>query len=61
MVPMGFCYPVANPKGGDNPPRLECAPLCHPPLREAFGHVELTLLVGQYAQWSYLAGRMKKS
>ena len=61
MVPMGFCYPGANPKGGDNPPRPECAPLWHPPLRVALGHVELTLLVGQYAQRSYLAGRMKKT
>lgn len=61
FVPMGFCYPGAKPKGGDNPPRPECAPKWHPPLREALGHVELTLLVGQYAQRSYLAGRMKKT
>ena len=27
MVPMGFCNPGANPNGGDNPPRPECAPL----------------------------------
>ncbi|MBT5050435.1 MAG: uracil-DNA glycosylase family protein [Rhodospirillaceae bacterium] len=61
IVPMGFCYPGANPKGGDNPPRPECAPLWHPPLRGALPHIELTLLVGQYAQRWYLKGRMKKT
>lgn len=25
IVRMGFYYPGANPKGGDNPPRPECA------------------------------------
>jgi uracil-DNA glycosylase len=29
LMPMGFCYPGAEPKGGDKPPRLECAPLWH--------------------------------
>ncbi|MEX2408805.1 MAG: uracil-DNA glycosylase family protein, partial [Rhodovibrionaceae bacterium] len=32
IVPMGFCYPGRDPRGGDNPPRAECAPLWHPPL-----------------------------
>lgn len=61
FVPMGFCYPGANPKGGDNPPRPECAPRWHPPLRESLRHVELTLLVGQYAQRRYLDDRIKKT
>ena len=61
IVPMGFCYPGANPKGGDNPPRPECAPLWHPPLRQALCHVELTLLVGHHAQRWYLKDRMKKT
>ena len=26
IVPMGFCYPSLNRRGGDKPPRLECAP-----------------------------------
>jgi uracil-DNA glycosylase len=61
IVPMGFCYPGANPKGGDNPPRPECAPRWHPALRAALDRVELTLLVGQYAQRWYLADRRKKT
>ena len=59
IVPMGFCYPGRNPRGGDNPPRPECAPLWHPPLLAALPAVELTLLVGLYAQRRYLAKRRK--
>src|SRR5271156_5398644 len=29
IMPMGFCYPGRLPKGGDAPPRLECAPAWH--------------------------------
>lgn len=61
IVPMGFCYPGRDPRGGDNPPRPECAPLWHPPLRAALDRVELTLLVGQYAQRWYLEDRRKRT
>ncbi len=59
IVPMGFCYPGRNPRGGDNPPRPECAPLWHPPLLAALPAVELTLLVGLYAQRRYLSARRR--
>ena len=29
ILPMGFCYPGRLPRGGDAPPRPECAPLWH--------------------------------
>jgi len=29
IVPMGFCYPGRNPRGGDSPPRPKCAPEWH--------------------------------
>ena len=61
IVPMGFCYPGREPKGGDKPPRPECAPLWHPPLRAALQRVGLTLLVGLYAQRRYLGARRKAS
>jgi len=61
IVPMGFCYPGVDAKGGDRPPRPECAPLWHPPLREALQQVELTLLVGMYAQAHYLGRRRQKT
>jgi uracil-DNA glycosylase len=54
IMPMGLCYPGVLPGGGDRPPRRECAPLWHPPLRAAFRSVELTLLVGSYAIAGYL-------
>jgi uracil-DNA glycosylase len=61
IVPMGFCYPGVDAKGGDKPPRPECAPLWHAPLRAALPEVELTLLVGMYAQRRYLAKRRHKT
>jgi len=56
IMPMGFCYPGRNPKGGDNPPRPECAPTWHDRLREHLPAIRLTLLVGSYAQKRYLGG-----
>jgi len=60
IVPTGFCYPGTGP-GGDLPPRPECAPLWHPLLRDALPHVELTLLIGSYAQAYYLGKRARGS
>lgn len=50
ILPTGLCYPGRLPRGGDAPPRPECAPLWHAPLRAHLGNVRLTLLVGSYAQ-----------
>ena len=61
IVPMGFCYPGVDARGGDKPPRPECAPLWHPPLLAALPKVKLTLLVGQYAQKHYLGKERKTS
>ena len=33
IVPMGFCFPGQDAKGGDLPPLKRCAPLWHPKLR----------------------------
>lgn len=57
IMPMGFCYPGVNPKGGDNPPRPECAPRWHDRLLAQLPDIRLTLLVGQYAQAHYLKER----
>ena len=61
IVPMGFCYPGRDARGGDSPPRPECAPLWHPPLLAALPRVALTLLVGLYAQKHYLGARRRGS
>jgi uracil-DNA glycosylase len=49
IVPMGLCYPGRG-ASGDLPPRKECAPLWHDLLLAQLPRIELTLLVGQYAQ-----------
>jgi uracil-DNA glycosylase len=56
IVPTGLCYP-GTVKGSDLPPRPECAPLWHPPLRAAMPRIGLTLLIGAYAQAYYLGRR----
>ncbi len=58
IVPMGFCYPGRG-KGGDLPPRPECAPLWHPRLRAAMPNIALTLLIGRYAQAYYLGAERR--
>ena len=49
IVPMGFCFPGSG-RGGDLPPRPECAPTWHPRLLPLLKRVRLTLAIGQYAQ-----------
>ncbi|TAM34032.1 MAG: uracil-DNA glycosylase family protein [Rhodanobacter sp.] len=49
IAPMGFCFPGTG-KGGDLPPRPECAPAWHPRLFPLLTGVRLTLAIGQYAQ-----------
>ncbi len=49
IAPMGFCFPGTG-KGGDLPPRPECAPAWHPRLFPLLTRVRLTLAIGQYAQ-----------
>ena len=60
IIPTGLCFPGTG-KQGDLPPRPECAPRWHPPLRAALPHLRLTLLIGQYAQAYYLGGRAKQT
>ncbi len=50
IVPMGLCYPGRLPRGGDAPPRPECAPLWLDRFIRLMPGVRLTLLVGSYAQ-----------
>lgn len=50
VAAMAFCFPGTNPKGGDFPPPPRCAELWRAPLLARLPKVELTLLVGGYAQ-----------
>ena len=61
IIPAGLCYPGANPKGGDMPPRPECAALWLARLRAALVNVDLTLLVGAHAQAACLDSRRKRT
>jgi len=49
IVPMGFCFPGLDDKGGDLPPRRECTKLWHDRLFAQLPQIELFVLVGQYA------------
>ena len=60
LVPMGFCYPGKG-KGGDLPPRTECAPLWHQQLWDSMPNLELIILIGTYAQKYYLKNEMEKN
>lgn len=54
IVPMGFCFPGQDDKGGDLPPRRECAALWHHELFAALPRIELVLAVGSYAHAFHL-------
>lgn len=61
IVPMGFCFPGQNEKGGDLPPRRECAPAWRDQVFEKLPKLRLTLLVGQYAQKWHLGEKSAKT
>lgn len=56
VMAMGFCYPGKG-KGGDMPPRPECAPFWHARVRPLLPNLKLTLLIGRYAHLHYLDTR----
>ena len=49
ILPMGFCYPGTG-KSGDLPPRPECEKAWRAQLMACLGNVQLTVVIGQYAQ-----------
>lgn len=58
IMPMGFCYPGRG-HSGDLPPRPECAPMWHSPITALLPDIQLTLLIGDYAQRYYLKDKPK--
>ena len=61
IVPMGFCFPGYDAKGGDLPPRTECAPLWRGQIFDAMPQVELILVIGQYAQAWHMGAERRKT
>jgi len=60
IMPMGFCYPGSG-KSGDLPPRPECAPQWHEVLIRLMPNINLTLLIGNYAQKYYLKANRQRN
>ena len=61
IVPMGFCFPGQDAKGGDLPPRRECAPAWRSRLMAAMPQIELVLTIGIYAQTWHMGAARKPS
>ncbi|MGM0584767.1 MAG: uracil-DNA glycosylase family protein [Pseudomonadota bacterium] len=58
ILPMAFCFPGYDAKGSDLPPPPLCAKLWRERALEAMPQIEMTLLVGGYAQkWALGPGR----
>lgn len=60
IIPMGYCYPGRG-TSGDLPPRRECAETWLDRLLACLPAIELTLLIGQYAQAHYLGARRART
>ncbi|WP_306117971.1 MULTISPECIES: uracil-DNA glycosylase family protein [unclassified Roseitalea] len=60
IVPMGFCFPGLDAKGGDLPPRRECARTWHDRLFAEMDQLELVVAVGAHAQ-AYHLGRHRRA
>jgi uracil-DNA glycosylase len=59
IIPMGFCFPGLDSKGGDLPPRRECAERWRAELFTRLPQFRLVLLVGLYAQKWHLGESAK--
>ena len=60
IVPMAFCYPGTG-KGGDLPPRPECAEQWRKALLAKLKNIELTLVIGKYALDWHLGDKQSKT
>ncbi|MEQ8900299.1 MAG: uracil-DNA glycosylase family protein [Roseovarius sp.] len=54
IVPMAFCFPGYDAKGSDLPPPRICGRTWHDRVMQALEKVELTVVVGGYAQKYHL-------
>ena len=60
IVPMGFCFPGYDAKGGDMPPRRECRETWHGRIFQELDSLELILVIGQYSQRFHLPARHRQ-
>jgi uracil-DNA glycosylase len=61
IVPMGFCFPGQDAKGGDLPPRRECAPAWLARLMALMPAIDLVLTIGIYAQTWHMGAARRSS
>lgn len=61
IAPMGFCFPGLDAKGGDLPPRKECALHWQTQVLDAMPQIELILLIGMYAQKYHMKDNARKT
>ncbi len=60
ILPMGFCYPGTG-KSGDLPPRPECSEKWRNLLLAYMPNIQLTLVIGKYAQYWHLEKNKKSN
>ena len=61
IVPMGFCFPGYDKTGSDRPPMKRCAEVWRAKLLAELPNIEVTLLVGSYAQTWHLGKRRART
>jgi uracil-DNA glycosylase len=61
ILPMGFCFPGLSAKGGDLPPRPECARVWRASLLAAMPQIELVVALGLHAQRWHLGSAWRGS
>ncbi len=61
IVPMGFCFPGLDKRGGDLPPRRECAAEWRENVMATMPQLRLLLVIGIHAQAWHLGKRRKKN
>jgi len=58
VVPMAFCFPGYNSQGHDLAPPRVCASTWRQPVMDELKDVQMTVLIGRYAQDWHLPGSM---
>jgi len=61
IVPMGFCFPGYDKNGGDLPPMKRCAEEWRSQLLDLLPNIQLTLLIGGYAQKWHLGEKAART
>jgi len=61
IVPMGFCFPGQDSKGGDLPPRKECALKWHQQIFTSMPQLRCVIAIGSFAQRYHIQHGIKKT